>query len=209
VEVTGRWRRPRWRNNLIGAILLVLYGGLSYAWTNAHPLRAPSLLPRVGFEAAIPVLPWTSAIYVSYFALFLYTALRIVRREWFGRAVSFVGSVITGCLFVFLLFPTTMLRPPCAAEEPMARVLGWIRMLDPPNNCCPSMHVAVVVACAFLAFRARLPERMWIAVWAGLVAMSTLTTRQHYLLDVLAGGALASGLYPLFFSRKRPAPARP
>ena len=72
--------------------------------------------------------------------------------------------------------------------------------MDPPYNCFPSLHVAhsFVSALTCLRLHRRLGGVALVA--ASLVGLSTLFTKQHYVVDVVAGAALAYAAYRLFLS---------
>jgi hypothetical protein len=68
------------------------------------------------------------------------------------------------------------------------RMLGLFQKTCKPYGNFPSMHVGLsvpVVAANFLAGGPILGSIT--LVWAILIALSTLYTKQHYILDVLAG----------------------
>ena len=158
-------------------------------------------------DAVIPFLPWTITIYVGCFLfwLILYRLIaRLPRQEadrffcanLLGKGISFV---------IFVLFPTTMPRPEVngmTAWDTFMRFLYWI---DAPDNLFPSLHCMISWLC-WVGIRGNrqvpLPWRIAALLMAVAVCLSTLTTRQHVLLDV-AGGILLSELcYWVAGSRK-------
>ncbi|HSU84087.1 MAG TPA: phosphatase PAP2 family protein, partial [Thermoanaerobaculia bacterium] len=74
---------------------------------------------------------------------------------------------------------------------------------DPPYNCFPSLHVAHSFVSALACSRVHRGVGIAGVVCASLVGLSTLFTKQHYVLDVLAGILLASVAYAVFL-RKSP-----
>ncbi|MEM9195907.1 MAG: phosphatase PAP2 family protein, partial [Myxococcota bacterium] len=97
----------------------------------------------------------------------------------------------TVCGFFFLFFPTTYPRAlyPLDPTDPWAAELLSIRSSDSPTNCFPSLHVALAwgIALCWSAFLQRRISKALPFVWAVLVTATTLTTKQHYLVDVPAG----------------------
>ncbi len=151
------------------------------------------------FDAVIPFLPWTISIYLGCFLFwfFLYrlaarlprqTADRFFCANFLGKAISFI---------VFTAFPTTITRPDLQGMyEPdiwqsAIRFLYWI---DAPDNLFPSLHCMISWLCWVGIRGNKQVPVMWrlaALLMAVAVCLSTLTTRQHVLLDV-AGGILLS-----------------
>src|SRR5690606_25000611 len=70
---------------------------------------------------------------------------------------------------------------------------AWAFLLsaDNPTNSFPSMHVAMSLLAALGMMRAY-PRRGWLALaWSAAIAVTTMTTEQHVLVDVLGGIGLA------------------
>lgn len=171
---------------------------LLYALTNYFPSRLPSPMPMLAFETRIPLIPASVWIYLSYFVLLILTGVWIARLSWMARAVAAVAFVVMCCGIAYLVHPTTIFRPP-ASEDGLSRlVLDWMRSKDPPNNCFPSMHVGLAFCCALIGWKASPRRGPWLLLWAVLIAVSTLTTKQHYVLDGIGGLILAAFAWLLF-----------
>jgi membrane-associated phospholipid phosphatase len=66
-----------------------------------------------------------------------------------------------------------------------------VQHIDPPGNVFPSLHVAHTSMLAFLLLRDRPRLGRLALVMATALALSTLTTKQHFIADVLSGYTLA------------------
>jgi membrane-associated phospholipid phosphatase len=64
--------------------------------------------------------------------------------------------------------------------------------LDPPYNLCPSLHVSIAVLAAMSMSRALGRRAPLSSLAAAVVAVSTCLVKQHFLIDVFAGAALAA-----------------
>ncbi len=156
--------------------------------TQFHNLFTP-------FDAWIPYLGWTSFIY--YFGdLYMgaWAAIVVVRLDrGFGRAMrAYVGMVIVGGV-VQVLIP---------ASAPLPAEFHWLQarvheLSIPPYACLPSMHVALTALPAALSIHVlKSPVARGLSVSAAiLITISTLTTKEHFLLDAVAGVALAAIAY--------------
>ena len=76
------------------------------------------------------------------------------------------------------------------------------------NNCFPSLHVAHAFVSAFACWHVHRSVGVGLGVWAFLIGLSTLFTKQHYALDVIAGIVLASIAYGVFLRRPPPETVR-
>ncbi len=98
------------------------------------------------------------------------------------------------CFAVFVLFPTTLIRPTLPGTTVWEHFLLFLYQVDAPDNLFPSIHCMIAWLC-WVGIRG---NRRIHAAWritallmAIAVCLSTLTTRQHVLADV-AGGILLS-----------------
>ncbi len=95
-------------------------------------------------------------------------------------------------MLCFLLWPTEYPRElyplPGTTSALGAALVHFVRSTDAPVNCLPSLHVCTVTLCV-LALRGS----RWFrpaAVAALPLAASTLTFKQHYVVDAVTGAAL-------------------
>jgi membrane-associated phospholipid phosphatase len=189
--------------------LASLLHAVLYSAANHWPWGEPRLLPMTVIDTDAPFLPMTVFIYVSAYAL-VFVAFLSLRREESGRRFleAFVLCVVSAGFFHWA-WPTRYPRelfPLTEQADAFSRsMLGMVRHFDTPNSCLPSLHVATSVASAVLVRRER-PKLFWaLLAWAGLIIVSTLTTKQHYFVDVLSGTVLAlvtTGLVDLFNARR-------
>ena len=157
-------------------------------------------LPALALDRALPVLPLWTLVYGSlYLAVFL--PMVVVRHEEHIRRTlwAFVMLWIVGSIG-WLSYPTVLSRPvrSVIGEGFGAWALRIAYGMDAPYNCFPSLHVAQAFLAAFTC--QLVSRRLGLAaiVWASLVAVSTLFTKQHYVVDVIAGVLLAGAAYFVF-----------
>ncbi|MGA0380507.1 MAG: phosphatase PAP2 family protein, partial [Candidatus Poseidoniaceae archaeon] len=93
--------------------------------------------------------------------------------------------------FIFLFLPVEVdLRSDVKGDDVFTTLLTFVHGVDQPYNAWPSLHVAhslAVVLCVPLVFKINkfALAMLWIA-WM-LLVLSTMTTQQHYLFDVITG----------------------
>lgn len=176
-----------------------------YLTTNHFHAFEPRPLPLTWIDRETPFLPITVWMYLSEYPLFALTYLTVKDMPHLNRFfyAMLAMQVINGVIFCF--FPTTYPRHafPLPAElDPITRAaFDWLRTADSPANCFPSLHVSGIFLNAFVFFRDQ-RKLFWVfLIWGVLIAISTLTTKQHYFADVIGGLLLACTVFYFFFHR--------
>jgi membrane-associated phospholipid phosphatase len=143
------------------------------------------------FENRWPVLTWTVAIYVSAYlqaplAVLIAASQRGLRRFAFA---GIVASIVVG--FCWIVIPAVVVHRPDAPHGFLGKVLTFERAMDDGTVSFPSMHVMwAFIAADVWTDRARVTHRPWLRIvgwtWAVAIAITTITTGMHYLLDIVA-----------------------
>ncbi|MBI3409791.1 MAG: phosphatase PAP2 family protein [Planctomycetes bacterium] len=139
-------------------------------------------------------------------------AIGLIRPATFRWYVS-RGLIVVGItLLIFIVIPTqTAKRPPEHGLSGLTAQLYemMIAVDEPPANAAPSLHVSLTCLLALALIRDF--PRWWPMTFGGvgLVWVATLFTRQHHLLDIVTGAALALvvAFAPSAFSREPAASA--
>lgn len=166
----------------------------------------PAVLPawRSAFDRAPAFTDAVYVAYVSYYPLPIAVALLARRRG----AAAFEGAVFPILLAFYasfagyLLFPTSGPRLSPADE---ARLLGGGAVADAVRSflhvvertrldAFPSGHTAVALVAAAAGARIAPRSAPALLAWAGAVVFSTVYIHVHYVVDVVAGAALAAGV---------------
>jgi membrane-associated phospholipid phosphatase len=166
--------------------------------------------PALALDQLIPLQPVWSLIYGAlYLFLIVLPVLVITHDELIRRTVRAYLMIWLTAYAFFLLYPTVAPRPD-GDIVPGSGFGAWgLRILydsDPPLNCFPSLHVAHSFVGAFAVWRWHRELGAVALACAAVVGLSTLFTKQHYVVDVVAGFALGAFAYALFirgFARQR------
>ena len=151
-------------------------------------------------DLMIPFVPWTVFIYIGWYVFWGVNYALCAMQEGKERNRLFCADTIAKliCLVIFLLFPTTNIRPEVADSGVFNRLMQLVYYLDNPDNLFPSIHCTVSWLC-WIGVRGRkdisLLYRIFSLLAAAAICISTLTTKQHVLIDVIGGIALAEGCY--------------
>jgi hypothetical protein len=145
------------------------------------------------FESMIPFVPWAAAIYLT-ITPFLCLALLVLRTpERLLPLFATLCAEVTVAGGIFCVFPVELSFPPREVAGTAGIVYGLARTVALTYNCVPSLHVALALTAAW-AF-AQVGGRRWrllVWSWAGAIAVSTLLTHQHHLVDLAAAGLLTA-----------------
>lgn len=153
----------------------------------------------------IPLIPWTVVIYFGCYVLWIVNYILGCRQErktaFRFISADFLAKII--CMICFVIFPTTNVRPIISGNTIWDVGMRLLYRMDAADNLFPSIHCLTSWFC-YIAVRENDKIPLWYrrfsAFAAVLVFISTLTTKQHVLIDVVAGVALAEGCY--YFVKK-------
>ena len=206
MEQRSRNALGRWYDRSLGRILsserlmavlfCVLLNGIVYWGAQTFTADWTMTDLTTALDQKIPVVPAWAIIYVAAFPFWAVGYVLMARdRQWYTIMTAEVLGKLT-CGVVFFLLPTTNVRP-LLGEEPFAWLLELIYAQDAALCLLPSIHCLESWICfAGLRRRKDLPGvvRWGSFVMAVLVCISTLPTKQHVLVDVIAGVLLAEVL---------------
>ena len=150
-------------------------------------------------DQAIPLVPGWMYIYFGCFLFWTVNYIMVARinrndPDTFYRfvAADMISRLVCG--IIFMVFPTTNVRPEVTGTGFSVFLLQFLYGLDQPTNLFPSIHCLVSWFC-FLGIKDQKRIPAWYKgvsfVLAVLVFLSTLFTKQHVLVDVAGGVILA------------------
>ena len=177
----------------------VVAGGYQlYFWAQRNKLHMPAKSMKLAIDDKIPFMPRMVWIYsLLYYTMIGFTTISI--RD-ISQGVHFIfGGLIllsTGALFYYL-YPTTV---PASyrsykINSLSTRYLAFIQSMDNERNAFPSMHSAIAAYVGLVV--SELPV---IGLWLGysfivVIAVSCVTTKQHVLVDTIAGVILGAVVF--------------
>ncbi len=176
----------KWMACFLGAIIFgICYFGSGFVGImNAVPLV------QLYIDRVVPFVGWTIWIYISVYVLIPFAYLVVTKSEDYSAMLySMLIATIIACV-IFISYPTLINRPPLSGSpEDSARFMLY--MVDLPTNCFPSLHVALSLLAAFFIYKRHRLVGVVAFLWAFFIAVSTITVKQHYFVDVIGGSVLA------------------
>ena len=194
------------RNNKKHGSLLPLYSRIalvSVLCVNGLAYFATRLITRgfthydfsIAIDGAIPFVPAFSVIYILAYLQWVVGYILIAResRDFCYRVLS--GEIISKliCLALFILIPTSVVRPEVTSGDFFSTVVKCIYMFDTPDNLFPSIHCLASWVCFYGALRMKKTGKLYICfsfVFSLLVFASTVLIKQHVAVDIFAGVAV-------------------
>ena len=172
---------------LVQGILLafqtLLYFGSEFFQSKIHNVKR-------SVDDKIPFLPWTVLPYCFWFPMIAFYPLIVFRTDpcsYCGYLMTMVMEIVLSVV-CYLIYPTSFQRPapPDGFWGNFMKFVyhGSYRGL----NCAPSLHCSscfLVICVSFTCAGMRLWVRVFTVSIAIMIVLSTLTTKQHTLIDVL------------------------
>jgi membrane-associated phospholipid phosphatase len=177
-----------WLGVLFGIWLELVYSSADYVTA----LRTSRIRVHFDWELAIPFVPVMTVFYTSIFPLFWLAPFILRTRDELRALVNSMSLVTLVAGIAFLLLPAQLAYQP---EEVPVRWAWLYNLADRLNlhyNLAPSLHVALSVVCVdAYNHRALGTAKVLLWAWGTAIALSTVLTHQHHVLDVASGFALA------------------
>jgi membrane-associated phospholipid phosphatase len=213
------WRRwtadlPRrvraiWPTKLLLAVLATLGFCVPYFLLGNFPVFPVRELPVTALDRAAGFHPglWVW-VYQS-----IYLPINVIpwlteRREDLARYAKAFSLLCVVSFAVFLFFP---IRAPKPVVPDPTGMYWFLQLYDVPVNSLPSLHAGLLVMTLLYARRILakdLPRGLgaFCVTWALLILYSTIATKEHYAVDILAGTVLGWLAHAIAWRRPVPSP---
>jgi len=191
LEEPEEW--PRWA--AVGAAMFTGWA-VSYLLISRVPEPEKVLYLSAELESHISLRPAYALLYVLLYPIFLLPYFVVRERSVLRRLVIANLIMIVGSSVCFVGCPVGVARPPLPEQMDLGVwVLRQVWGTDAPWNCMPSEHcmAAMIATLACWESDRRVGAFAFLATFA--IGLSTLFTKQHYLVDVVVGFTLGIGLY--------------
>ncbi len=179
-----------------GALLFGLWAGIYFLIGRIiDPTRVRFLSSAL--ESGIPLVPSYSFLYILLYPIFLLPFFAVKDRTSYQRLVAADLLMFAVCSIFFVAYPVAYDRPPLPPppHDIGTWTLGLIWGNDPAWNCLPSEHCTAAMIAALATWEADRRRGLFAMAAALLIGVSTLFTKQHYLVDVVAGYSVAVAIH--------------
>ena len=203
--------RSNWKYKAMLSVVLTFFVWAAYLLLQWHPFFRVTILQPSSLDRMIPFVPST---------VYLYESLLILMpiAPWLMKSKAELNQYTKGLLAVslagfvfFLLYPTAITRS--IVPQHANFLYRTLIQIDGESNVFPSLHSAFAVfhaSCCCVVFQTssrRNGIRWFFRGWALAIIAATLLTKQHVVLDSVAGAALGFAGF-VFFTARRKSPGR-
>ncbi|MET0379120.1 MAG: phosphatase PAP2 family protein [Spongiibacteraceae bacterium] len=167
---------------------------VGYVYLLKYPAIDAVTVPTIWLDRVIAFNPVALPIYLS---LWFYVSIPPMLMLTPRQVVAYGVRITVLCLAAFLIFyfwPNAV--PPANIDWAKYPGMAFLKGVDAAGNACPSLHVATAVFSS-LWLHGRFKSLglgvgvLWVnMLWCAAIAYSTLATKQHVAIDVIAGIAL-------------------
>lgn len=193
----GKWIPEYGILSLITCFMVnsLVYSGTQFIMKDTYHYDLTS-----NIDNQIPFMKEWVVIYLICYFFWIFNYILIIhegKEKWFRFVFADLLSRLL-CGTIFIIFPTTNIRPVVHGNDICSLLMRVVYHLDAPYNLFPSIHCLVSWYC-FVGIRNSKKVPLWYKefsfLFAILVFLSTQFTKQHYLIDIVAGILIAELCY--------------
>jgi protein-tyrosine phosphatase/membrane-associated phospholipid phosphatase len=179
---------------LLSLLFIAVYGATG--WVTS--LRRDVSTWSFEWERNIPFVTWLIVPYMSLDLFFVGAPFLCADRAELRAFRRRMTAAILIAASIFLAMPLQFAFPRPDPAGWTAPIFGALHAFDRPYNLFPSLHIAIWMILAGTYDRhTRGVVRGLVHGWFGLIAVSTVLTYQHHVVDVAGGFVLAIACYYL------------
>lgn len=211
-KIRGKFKLEKY---VVSIIVFILLGAPYFFISHNTEFSYYKSAIEFPLDHSIPFIPSTVWYYLGGLYITIVTAIFLfeTRKSFY---LSMISASICGtiCCLIFRLFPTAYPKPSLdhlgfVASKEIYNTLNipgdtlsplmmkYLYIIDKPINTFPSLHVAYGIILYLGVIKDHPKLRFPLGLNAFLLYITTLTTKQHFILDGLAGGALAYLVFKL------------
>ncbi|WP_394708134.1 prolipoprotein diacylglyceryl transferase family protein [uncultured Bacteroides sp.] len=149
-----------------------------------------AIYTNLPFEKEWPVIEFTTIFYVSVYLYTLLVPLIIkTKKDLRSLEMDIWFATIVTC-FIYFIIPFIVDQRPFTPHSVLGKLLAFDRSQDEITASLPSFHVIwAFIAARYFAISLKKLKWFWYLL-AILISISCITTGNHSLLDVIAGGIM-------------------
>ena len=150
----------------------------------------------LALDTKIPLIPAFILVYFGCYIFWVINYLLVSLREEEIKYRFFTADLYARiiCFLFFVFYPTTNVRPELVGNGIFVQGMHFLYQIDEPVNLFPSIHCMASWFCC-IGIRGDKKVPVWYKIVSVMIAVlvfiSTLVTKQHVIVDVIGGVAVA------------------
>ena len=189
---------------LVSVVFTILTNQAVYQGSKFINLHYPAWDVSLPIDHTFKFHPWTLSIYLGAYVIWFVSYFIIALQDDRSKSERFFSAILLTRVFLLLFFlalPTSAdIRPEITGTSFWGKFTHFIYGVDPPINYFPSLHCMASWFC-FIGVRGKKEFPIWWQVVSFILAIavfiSTITTRQHVIIDIPGGIVFAELCYAL------------
>jgi hypothetical protein len=188
-------------------VLLLSVQGVSYLLIQRvqgefHDMSRP-------LDKKIPLIPQSVYIYAMWYPLLFFYPIYLYslsRAVWLVYLMA-IGLNVIVSLVIYALYPTSFQRPEPPDSMLSGKILRLLYVLNYKGlNCMPSMHCSqcfiILLSACFCGMNGVMPAvpAIGVGILAVMIVESTVLTKQHVIMDMLAALPVGIVCYTVAFA---------
>ena len=179
----------------INVLLMMVFWSGGYFLTGALAYQGDFMSLAIPPDHRIPFRPEWVFVYLTVYFLFILPFFYLEdRKALIAMDLSqFIALALSYTMFIYL--PVAFDRPAVEVVDFATWTLSVVQGNDPPWNCFPSTHCIACTISSLALVKYNLKIGLWVGLSTVAVCLSTMFTKQHYVLDVGAGVLLGIAIF--------------
>ena len=187
---------------VLGLAVVAFFMLTHYSTNYLSKLRNVQRCTALPVDNRLPFIPKLVYFYLFTYlfnTVFLFLMIYTKELHDFLRVVRMMIAMIVAGGAFYIIFPTKVIKPSPEQKEDISQSLvSYHNTHILPYNAFPSLHVAFSIVTVLLAFQFEFSFRYLYLIILFMIAFSALFTKQHYILDIVAGLILGALIFLVF-----------
>lgn len=171
----------------------------AYIYLLKNPAYPVTEIPAIWLDDIITLQPAALPFYLSLWLFVSLPPMLMTSRLAIIEFGIWIGAMCLAGLAIFYFWPSAV--SPVVTNWDQHPGMAFLKGIDAAGNACPSLHVATALFSCLWLFRmipalklGRAPLFV-ISTWCTAIVYSTMATKQHMALDVIAGIILSLAFF--------------
>ena len=181
----------------INVVVMMIFWAGGYFLTGALAYQGDFMSLAIPIDHRIPFRPEWVFVYLTVYFVFILPFFYLEdRKALIAMDLSqFIALALSYTMFIYL--PVAFDRPMVEVVDFATWTLDIVQGQDPPWNCFPSTHCIACTIASLALMKYNRKVGWWVLGSTIFICASTMYTKQHFVLDVVAGVALGAAIFYL------------